>query len=103
MNRFALADVGSPELYATSSQVNGKVYSPQCQNSPAPSAVLSMESAYTSGQSQPADYTNYAASSFDGLTLQPGVYAYTGVANLPVGATLTLNGNCGDVFVFKSA
>lgn len=62
-----------------------------------------MQSAYTTGQGEAADYTNFAASSFAGLTLQPGVYAYTGAVNLPVGATLTLNGNCGDVFIFKSA
>lgn len=59
--------------------------------------------AYTYGSDETPDHYELLGGQLpQQLTLYPGVYKWTTTVVLPVGATLTLQGNCGDVFVFIS-
>lgn len=80
---FALTNhyVGSVEIYATSAQVTGKVYSPDT-GSAAAGAIADMEAAYTAGSAQgPNNGPN--TSEFQkgqlnqGTIIHPGLYTWS--------------------------
>lgn len=71
---FGLTAVGTPPAYSTSSQVTGKVYSPEDADSPSPAGVNAMISAFNSGSAQaPYDRFNFNNGVLDGQTFQPGM------------------------------
>jgi hypothetical protein len=61
-------------------------------------AIYDMQAAYTAGAGYASDATN--TTSLGGLTLERGVYAFSG-ANVTVPTALTLCGGPTDVFVFQ--
>lgn len=63
----------SLSFIATSSQISGKAYGADNTNSPTPSAIDDMLTAYTYGMSETTDVNNAGAGALDGLTLVPGV------------------------------
>jgi hypothetical protein len=92
---------GSP--YATSALVTGNVYTPDYAD-PTPAnlgtAVLNMETAYTTAAGLPADDTELYAGDVTGQTLYPGVHKW-GTDVLVSAAGVTLQGNASDVWVFQ--
>ncbi|MEK6918377.1 MAG: ice-binding family protein [Nanoarchaeota archaeon] len=92
--------------FSTSSLVTGKAYAANYAP-PTPAAmtaaVSDMEVAYTDALSKAVDETNPgSAGEIGGLTLAPGVYAFTGASiNVLISTDLTLNGNANDVWIFQ--
>lgn len=101
---FALT-LGAGAAFATSSQVTGNVYAPGYA-APTPAnltaAVSAMEAAYTSaaGRTLP-DHIELGSGNIGGLTLPAGLYKWSSTVTIP--ATVTLNGNANDVWIFQIA
>lgn len=71
---FGLTPVGNPPAYSTSTQVTGKVYSPEDADSPSPAGVNAMISAFRSGSAQaPYDRFNPNNGVLDGQVFLPGM------------------------------
>lgn len=101
---FSLTMDSSGE-YATSDQVNGRVYAADYA-APTPSklttAISDMETAYNdaAGRSDP-DFTDLGGGDISGLTLEPGLYKWgTGVE---INDDVTLNGSSDDTWIFQIA
>jgi len=94
---------GSP--YATSALVTGNVYAHDYAD-PTPAtletAVLNMESAYTTAAGLPFDDSELYIGDLTGQTLYPGVHKW-GTDVLVSAAGVTLAGNTSDVWVFQIA
>jgi len=95
----------SPSAYDQSSQVTGKIYSADAASYPitvtsasAGGAIYDMLGAYNAGAGYATNATN--TTSLGGLTLERGVYGFSG-ANVVVPTALTLCGGPTDVFVFQ--
>jgi len=90
--------------FTTSSQVNGKVYAAN-YSSPTPAnlttAVLNMETAYTTANGIAPNYTELYTGNLSGKTLMPGVYKWS--TGILIVKDLTLKGNVNDVFIFQIA
>ncbi|KAK4700464.1 hypothetical protein P7C70_g5782, partial [Phenoliferia sp. Uapishka_3] len=98
---FASADSSVP---STSSQIKGAAYAPETVGSTSPQAALDMVAAYNNGAAQgPADVTELKGGALDGLTLTKGIYKWGTTVVLGAGQKLTLDGACGDVFIFQAA
>ncbi|KAL8280214.1 hypothetical protein RQP46_007328 [Phenoliferia psychrophenolica] len=101
---FALASTAGAGSPSTSSQIEGMAYAPETSGSASPAAALDMQTAYTNAMGQtPADQVELNGGKLDGLTLTKGTYKWSTAVVLGVGSTLTLNGACGDVFIFQAA
>lgn len=91
--------------FATSSLVTGQLFAADMA-APTPSnlttAVSNMETAYidAAGRSNP-DETELGAGDISGLTLEPGLYAWS--TNLLVAADVTLSGSENDVWILQIA
>ena len=91
--------------FATSTQVTGKVYTPDYAD-PTPSklttAIGDMQTAYTdaAGRSTP-DFTELGSGEIGGLTLVPGLYKWG--TDVMITSDVTLNGGPNDVWVFQIA
>ncbi|KAL8283234.1 hypothetical protein RQP46_006012 [Phenoliferia psychrophenolica] len=99
---FVSADESKPSKSAV--LLTGFAYGPSTTTGPsAPQGVLDMATAYTNGKNQmPATMSEYKGGALDGLTFTKGIYQWTTTVVLGVGKTLTLQGNKGDVFIFRS-
>ena len=92
-------------VYATSSQVRGKVYA---ANYPAPTpanltkAIGAMQTAYVNaaGRKNP-DHTELAGGHIGGRTLRPGLYKWS--STVRIGKNVTLSGGVNDVWIFQIA
>ena len=94
----------STNVFATSSQVTGKVYASDYAV-PSPSnmttAVSDMETAFTDAAGRAPDVTELGAGNIGGMTLAPGVYKWgTGVL---IPTDVTLNGNATAIWIFQIA
>lgn len=79
--------------------VAGAIYGPD-SSSEAHDDILA---AYTIGSAPYPDFTTFLpGTELGGLTLTPGVYRWNSALQLSVGQTLTLDGDCGDVFIFQA-
>ncbi|KAK4698220.1 cell cycle checkpoint protein, partial [Phenoliferia sp. Uapishka_3] len=86
---FSSADASTP---SKSSQIFGSAWAPETTGSSSPQAASDMIAAYNNGAAQgPATATELNGGALDNLNLTKGM------------RTLTLNGACGDVFVFQAA
>ena len=91
--------------FATSSQVNGKVYAPDYA-SPTPvnltTAVGDMQTAYTdaAGRTLP-DYTELGSGNIGGMTLAPGLYKWSTGVTIPT--AVTISGGPDAVWIFQIA
>ena len=91
--------------FATSTQVTGKVYTPDYAD-PTPAnltaAIGDMQTAYTdaAGRSLP-DFIELGAGEIGGLTLVPGLYKWG--TDVMITSDVTLNGGPNDVWVFQIA
>lgn len=101
---FALV-ADATNVFATSPSVIGKIYAADYAV-PTPSkltsAISSMEAAYTdaAGRSNP-DHTELAAGTIGGLTLAPGLYAWSTSVMIPT--DVTLSGGATDTWIFQIA
>lgn len=99
---FALTDETG---YATSAQVNGRVYAADMAD-PTPSnlttAVENMGNAYNNaaGRSEP-DFVELYTGDIGGNTLYPGLYTWSNTVLIP--ADVTLEGSSDDVWIFQIA
>ena len=91
-------------VFSTSTQVTGKVYAADYAV-PSPSnlttAISDMETAFTEAAGRAPDVIELGAGSIGGLTLAPGVYAWSTAVLVP--ASITLAGNANDVWIFQIA
>lgn len=91
--------------FATSALVTGQIFAANMA-APTPSnlttAVSNMETAYTdaAGRSNP-DETELGAGDISGLTLEPGLYAWS--TNLLIASDVTLSGSENDVWILQIA
>lgn len=91
--------------FATSAQVNGKVYAPGYADSTPvkmTTAVSDMETAYTDamGRTNPT-VTELGAGNIGGLTIAPGLYKWSTGVTIPT--DVTLSGGANDVWIFQIA
>ncbi len=92
--------------FSTSSLVTGNIYAAD-YTEPTPSnlttTVLNMQTAFTTANGLPSDYTEYLAGDFNNITLDPGVYKFG--TGLSLTNTITLDGGGVDcaAFVFQIA
>ncbi len=100
---FALT-LPAASAFSTSALVTGKVYASDYAN-PTPSnlttAVLDMQTAYTSAAGRAAGVTELGAGNIGGLTLAPGVYKWG--TGLTIPTNVTLSGGANDVWIFQIA
>jgi len=100
---FSLS-VDASNVFATSSQVTGKVYASDYA-APTPSnlttAISDMETAFTDASSRAPDFTELGAGDIGGLTLEPGVYRWG--TGLLIPTDVTLEGSATDVWIFQIA
>ena len=100
---FAL-NAASPDVFATSSQVTGKVYAAD-DTSPTPAnltaAVNDMQTAYTAAAGRAPTTTELGSGNIGGLTLEAGVYKWSTALQIPTNVTLTGSGT--DVWIFQVA
>jgi hypothetical protein len=100
---FALA-VDSTNVFATSSQVTGKVYAPDYA-APTPAnlttAVSDMQLAFTDAAGRAPGITDLGAGNIGGKTIAPGVYKWGTALQIPTDVTLA--GNATDVWIFQVA
>jgi hypothetical protein len=91
-------------VFSTSTQVIGKVYAADYAV-PTPSnlttAILDMEAASIEAAGRAPDVIELGAGSIGGLTLPPGVYKWSTGVLIP--ASITLDGNANDVWIFQIA
>ncbi|KAK4698293.1 hypothetical protein P7C70_g7989, partial [Phenoliferia sp. Uapishka_3] len=98
---FTSADASTP---STSSQITGAAWAPETTGSTSPQAAADMLTAYNNGAAQgPATATELNGGALDGLSLTKGIYKWSTTVVLGVGKTLTLNGACGDIFIFQAS
>ena len=94
----------STGVFATSSQVTGKVYAANYAP-PTPSnlttAVNDMLTAYTDAAGRAPDYTELGAGNIGGMTLPPATYKWSTGVLIPT--SVTLNGGPNDVWIFQIA
>ncbi len=94
----------STNVFATSSQVTGKVYAANYA-APTPSnlttAVTDMMTAYTAAAGRAPDYTELGAGNIGGMTLPPATYKWSTGVLIPT--NVTLNGGPNDVWIFQIA
>ena len=94
----------STGVFATSSQVTGKVYAANYAP-PTPSnlttAVNDMLTAYTDAAGRAPDYTELGAGNIGGMTLPPATYKWSTGVSIPT--NVTLNGGPNDVWIFEIA
>ncbi len=94
----------STNVFATSQEVVGKVYASDYA-APTPSnlttAIGDMQLAFTDAAGRAAGVTELGAGNIGGMTLAPGVYAWSTGVTIPVGVTLT--GTATDVWIFQIA
>ncbi len=94
----------STGVFATSSQVTGKVYAANYAP-PTPSnlttAVSDMLTAYTDAAGRTPDYTELGAGNIGGMTLSPATYKWSTGVSIPT--NVTLNGGPNDVWIFQIA
>ena len=98
-----ILSAGSP--FATSSQVTGKVYTPDYAD-PTPAnlttAIGDMQTAYSDAAGRPTpDVTELSAGEIGGLTLVPGLYKWS--TDVLITSDVTLNGGPNDVWIFQIA
>lgn len=79
--------------FGTAANVDGKIYLSDS------TSTQTATKAFNSGNEQVAGSYIGAAGSLDGQFLSPGTYSWNGA--LALTTTVTLNGSCGDLFVFK--
>ena len=91
--------------YSTSPQVVGFIYAAD-MTPPTPAnmttSISDMEAAYTDAATRPApagDHTNIGAGTIGGLTLAPGLYAWSTTVTIPT--DLTLEGGAKDIWIFQ--
>lgn len=100
---FALVS-DATNVFATSSQVSGKVYAADYAV-PSPSsmttAVSDMEAAFTDAAGRAPGVTELGAGDIGGKTLAPGVYKWG--TGLLIPTDVTLNGSPTDVWIFQVA
>lgn len=100
---FALVS-DATNVFATSSQVTGKVYAPDYAP-PTPAnltaAVGDMELAFADAAGRAPDVTELGAGNVGGMTLPRGVYQWG--TGLLIPTNLTLSGSATDVWVFQIA
>lgn len=98
-------DITEESNYATSGQVNGRIYASN-MGAPTPAnlntAVEDMLAAYddAAGRSNP-DFIDLHNSDIGGRTLSPGLYRWNG--NLNVSSGITFSGDSDDVWIFQIA
>jgi len=98
-------DITEESNYATSTQVNGRIYVSN-MGAPTPAnltvAVEDMVAAYddAAGRSNP-DFIDLHNSDIGGRALSPGLYKWNG--NLNVSSGITISGNSDDVWIFQVA
>ncbi len=100
---FSLS-VDATGLFATSTQVTGKVYAPgYAQPTPAnlTTAVGDMQAAFTDAAGRAPRVTELGGGNIGGMTLAPGVYRWS--TGLLVPTSVTLDGGPGDVWIFQIA
>ena len=91
--------------FATSPEVDGNVYAPDYAN-PTPAnittAISDMQTAYTdaAGRTNPTA-TELGAGNIGGLTIVPGLYAWS--TNVIIPTNVTLSGGANDVWIFQIA
>jgi hypothetical protein len=96
-------DLTEESNYATSEQVNGRIYASN-MGAPTPAnltaAVEDMIAAYedAAGRANP-DFIDLHNSDIGGRTLSPGLYRWNG--NLNVSSGITLSGDSDDVWIFQ--
>jgi Ice-binding-like len=92
------------KVFATSTQVTGKVYAPD-YSAPTPANVVTaqndMMTAYTDAAGRAPDVTELGAGNIGGLTLPRGVYKWS--SGLLIPTTVTLAGSATDVWIFQIA
>lgn len=59
--------------HATSSQVKGKIWAPENENSPSPLAAGDANAAYTSLKNQVAPQPDFYSAALDGQSFSPGM------------------------------
>lgn len=100
---FALI-ADSSNTYSTSTQVIGKVYAAD-YSPPTPSnmttAVSDMQTAFTDAAGRAPSVTELGAGNIGGMMLSAGVYKWS--TGLLIPTNVTLQGNCGDVWIFEIA
>jgi Ice-binding-like/Bacterial Ig-like domain len=91
-------------VFSTSHQVTGKVFAADYAP-PTPvnltTAIGDMQTAYTAAAGRAAAVTELGAGNIGGMTLSPGVYAWSSAVVVPT--SVTLNGSATDVWVFQIA
>jgi ice-binding like protein len=96
--------VDATNVFATSTQVTGRVYASDYA-APTPTtmttAISDMELAFTDAAGRAPDVTELGAGDIGGMTLAPGVYAWS--SGLAIGADLTLDGSAVDLWIFQVA
>jgi hypothetical protein len=94
----------STNVFATSSQVTGKVYAADYAV-PTPSnlttAVSDMQLAFTDAAGRAPEVTELGAGNVGGKTIAPGVYKWG--TGLQIPTDVTLSGNATDVWIFQVA
>lgn len=94
----------SSNVFSTSTQVTGKLYASD-YTAPTPAnmttAISDMETAFTDAAGRAPSVTELGAGDISGMTLSPGVYKWS--TGLLINTNVTLNGNCGDVWIFEIA
>ena len=96
--------IDSTNVFATSSQVTGKVYAADYAV-PTPSnlttAIHNMEAAFTDAAGRPTpDFLDKGAGELGGLTLAPGLYTFT--TGVTISNDVTLTGAANDVWIFQT-
>lgn len=94
----------SSNTFSTSTQVVGKVYAAD-YSPPTPSnmttAVSDMQAAFTDAAGRAPSVTELGAGNIGGMILSAGVYKWG--TGLLIPTNVTLQGNCGDVWIFEIA
>jgi hypothetical protein len=100
---FSLTADASDE-FSSSPQVTGRIYASD-YSSPTPSdltvAISDMELAFTDAGGRAANVSELGAGDIGGMTLEPGVYAWS--TGLLVPTDVTLAGNANAVWIFQIA
>ena len=91
-------------VFSTSSQVTGRVYAADFV-SPTPagmtSAVSDMETAFVDAAGRAPGVTELGAGDIGGMTISPGVYAWSSAVLMPT--SITLKGTSTDIWIFQIA
>jgi len=101
---FSPLAVDATGLFATSSQVTGKVYAPGYASPTGTNlttAVGDMQAAFTDAAGRAAGVTELGAGNIGGKTLTAGVYKWSSGVLIPT--DITLSGSATDVWIFQVA